>query len=147
MSRPRRSPSCAPTASDEFDGTLNRTRWTIARGPAASLPAMGAGALNLAVTNGDIDGTNTAPVSHVGQKTPSGNWQATTKVTLDHDNDWQYGGLVVHVDDDNYTKLTFTRHRRAPLRGVLVRDRWRADGARRQRLRRRRRIRPRSTYG
>ena len=41
---------------------------------------------------------------------PAGNWQATTKVTLDHDNAWQYAGLVVHVDDNNYTKLTFTRH-------------------------------------
>ena len=46
----------------------------------------------------------------MGQATPSGNWQTTTKVTLDHDNAWQYAGLVVHVDDNNYTKLTFTRH-------------------------------------
>ena len=62
------------------------------------------------MTNGDIDGANTAPVSHVAQKMPAGNWQATTKVTLDHDNYWQYAGLVIHVDDDNYTKLSFTRH-------------------------------------
>ncbi|RKQ93981.1 glucose/arabinose dehydrogenase [Solirubrobacter pauli] len=104
------APGCAPTASDEFDGALNRARWTTARGPAASAPAVTNGALNLAVTNGDIDGANTAPVSHVAQKTPAGNWQATTKVTLDHDNYWQYAGLVLHVDDDNYTKLSFTRH-------------------------------------
>ena len=31
-------------------------------------------------------------------------------MTLDHDNAWQYAGLVIHVDDNNYTKLTFTRH-------------------------------------
>ena len=104
------APGCAPTLSDEFDGALNRGRWTTARGPAASAPATANGALNLAVINGDIDGANTAPVSHVAQKTPAGNWQASTKVTLDHDNAWQYAGLVIHVDDDNYTKLTFTRH-------------------------------------
>ena len=38
--------------------------------PAASAPATANGALNLSVINGDIDGANTAPVSHVGQKTP-----------------------------------------------------------------------------
>ena len=96
--------------SDEFDGPLSSTRWTTVRGPAAQLPAISGGALNLAVINGDIDGSNTAPISYVGQATPSGNWQTTTKVTLDHDNAWQYAGLVVHVDDNNYTKLTFTRH-------------------------------------
>ncbi len=64
----------------------------------------------MAVTNGDIDGTNTGPISYVGQKLPTGNWVASTKLTLDQDNDWQYGALAVHVDDNNYTKLAFTEN-------------------------------------
>ena len=26
------------------------------------------------------------------------------------DNEWQYAGLLLHVDDDNYSKVTFTKH-------------------------------------
>ena len=104
------APTCPPSATDEFDGALNTTRWTTVRGPAAAMPATTGGALNMAVINGDIDGANTAPISYVGQKLPTGNWQVQTKLTLDHDNAWQYAGLAVHVDDNNYTKLTFTRH-------------------------------------
>jgi PKD repeat protein len=64
----------------------------------------------MAVTNGDIDGTNGGPISYAGQKLPAGNWVAQTKLTLDQDNEWQYGALAVHVDDNNYTKLAFTEN-------------------------------------
>ena len=31
-------------------------------------------------------------------------------MTLTQDNEWQYAGLLLHVDDDNYSKVTFTKH-------------------------------------
>ena len=73
-------------------------------------PTVGGGAASLPVTNGDIDGVNQGAISYLGQAAPAGDWQATTKVTLTQDNEWQYAGLLLHVDDDNYSKVTFTKH-------------------------------------
>ena len=71
---------------------------------------MGDGSVVLPITNGDIDGPNTGAISYLGQAAPEGAWTATTKLTLEQDNEWQYAGLLLHVDDDNYTKLAFTKH-------------------------------------
>ena len=73
-------------------------------------PTVGGGASSLPITNGDIDGPNTGAISYLGQAAPAGAWTATTKVTLEQDNEWQYAGLLLHVDDDNYSKVAFTKH-------------------------------------
>ena len=57
------------------------------------------GALRLPVTQGDIDGSNTGPISYAGQPVPDGDWQIETKITLDPDNEWQHAGLAQIVDD------------------------------------------------
>ena len=67
-------------------------------------PVVGGGSATLPVTNGDIDGANTGAISFLGQPAPAGDWPATTKLTLEQDNDWQYAGLLLHVDDDNYRR-------------------------------------------
>jgi PKD repeat protein len=66
--------------------------------------------VTLPITNGDIDGANQGAISYLGQPAPTGAWTATTKVTLEQDNEWQYAGLLLHVDDDNYSKVAFTKH-------------------------------------
>ena len=85
---------------------MDTARWTTVRGT----PTVTGGGAALPVTNGDIDGTNQGAISYLGQAAPTGDWQATTKVTLTQDNEWQYAGLLLHVDDDNYSKVTFTKH-------------------------------------
>jgi PKD repeat protein len=101
------APACAPLKSDEFEGTaVNAERWTTARGT----PTVGGGNVTLPITNGNIDGANAGVISYLGQAAPAGAWTATTKVTLEQDNEWQYAGLLLHVDDDNYSKLAFTKH-------------------------------------
>jgi cytochrome c len=101
------APACAPLKSDEFDGSaVDTARWTTVRGDAT----VGGGSLSLPVTNGDIDGANQGAISYLGQAAPTGAWTATTKLTLEQDNEWQYAGLLLHVDDDNYSKVAFTKH-------------------------------------
>ena len=85
---------------------MNTARWTTVRGT----PTVSGGSVNLPITNGDIDGANAGAISYLGQAAPAGAWTATTKLTLEQDNEWQYAGLLLHVDDDNYTKLAFTKH-------------------------------------
>jgi PKD repeat protein/type 1 glutamine amidotransferase len=104
------APSCQGSASDEFDGPLSDDRWTVQRGATGLAPATSDGSLIAPVPFGDIDGGNPGPISYVGQRLPSGDWQATTKLSLDQDNEWQYGALAIHVDDNNYTKLAFTEN-------------------------------------
>jgi PKD repeat protein len=100
------APACVPTRSDEFDGDALNSRWTVVRGG----PTVGGGSATLPIVQGDIDGGNAMGVSYLGQPAPGTPWTATTKVTLEQDNEWQYGGLLLHVDDDNYTKVSFTKH-------------------------------------
>ena len=101
------APACAPSKSDEFDGTaVDTARWTTVRGT----PTVSGGSAVLPITNGDIDGANAGAISYLGQAAPAEPWTATTKVTLVQDNEWQYAGLLLHVDDNNYTKLAFTKH-------------------------------------
>ncbi|WP_152189228.1 ThuA domain-containing protein [Georgenia satyanarayanai] len=104
---PGPGPVCPVPMSDEFDGeSLDAHRWTTVRGDVS----VAEGGLRLPVTTGDIDGANTGPISFVGQPVPSGEWQVDTHVTLAHERHWQYSGLMLHSGDDDYTKLTFTRH-------------------------------------
>ncbi|MEE6286919.1 ThuA domain-containing protein, partial [Georgenia sp. MJ173] len=108
---PGPGPICATTMSDEFDGDdLNGQRWTTVRSADGSPVTVADGALHLPVTGADIDGANTGPISYVGQPVPSGEWQVDTQVSVEHGRHWQYSGLMVHSGDDDYTKLTFTKH-------------------------------------
>lgn len=95
--------------SDEFDSPSLLPKWSL-RQDAAKPITQSAGSLNLPVTTGDINEANTGPVSFAGQPLPSGSWQATTKITLTHSNEWQWAGLVVHKSDNEYNKLAFVRN-------------------------------------
>jgi glucose/arabinose dehydrogenase/PKD repeat protein/type 1 glutamine amidotransferase len=115
VDEPTPLPVCVKAGSDEFEGTaLNTGLWTTVR-QAQNLPIkVENGALKLPVTQGDIDGTNTGPISFVGQPAPQGAWEVTTKVSLEHNRQWQHVGLMLHQDDNNYVKLAFTRGQNAP---------------------------------
>ena len=97
-------PSCSTGLSDEFDGPLDESRWTVVRGA----PATSNGNLILPVTNGDINEGNTGEISYAGQPVPSGDWQVETKIDIAHDNEWQHAALAQLVDDDNYIKFAAT---------------------------------------
>ncbi|MGH2945489.1 MAG: ThuA domain-containing protein, partial [Solirubrobacteraceae bacterium] len=108
---PEPAPTCTGALSDEFDGgELDDSRWTVVRGASGDMPSVSGGALVMPVTNGDINEGQPGPISYVGQPVPDGDWEVTTQVTIDHDNEWQHAGLMQLVDDDNYVKFAFTRN-------------------------------------
>jgi PKD repeat protein/glucose/arabinose dehydrogenase/type 1 glutamine amidotransferase len=95
--------------SDEFDAAqLNTDRWTLVRNEPGRAPSVSDGSLVLPVAHGDIDGGNTGPITYVAQDAPDGAFEVTTRVAIEHTNEWQHGGLMMWVDDDNYTKFAFT---------------------------------------
>ncbi|WP_210503403.1 OmpL47-type beta-barrel domain-containing protein [Nocardioides xinjiangensis] len=94
--------------SDDFTSPSLLPKWALRHDPARPITQSG-GALNLPVTNGDINEASAGPVSFAGQAVPAGNWVATTKLTLAHTSHWQWAGLVVHRSDDEYNKLGFVR--------------------------------------
>ena len=97
--------------SDEFDGTeLNGARWPTVRMPDGFEASVEGGQLVLPVAHGDINEAVPGPISYVAQPVPDGEWEVTTKVTMDHSSHWQHGGLMIHLDDDNYTKLAWTQN-------------------------------------
>ncbi|UMG94786.1 hypothetical protein MF408_11170 [Nocardioides sp. TF02-7] len=100
--------TCVGPLSDEFTGGLNG-KWSVRQATGVPVRATG-GQLQLPITGGDINEASPGPVSFVGQPTPEGDWTATTKLTVPHSSHWQWAGLVVHQDDDNYNKLAFVRH-------------------------------------
>lgn len=96
---------CLGARSDEFDGdALDTSRWTTVLPEGASY-AVADGTLTLPTAPGDINEANTGPISFVGQGAPQGNWEATTRVTLDPSGQWQQAGILLHADHDNYVKL------------------------------------------
>ncbi|GAA5113650.1 hypothetical protein GCM10023339_18310 [Alloalcanivorax gelatiniphagus] len=101
--------SCVPgPVSDEFDSPALLPKWAMRHASGAPITQAG-GTLRLPVTTGDINEASTGPVSFAGQPVPSGNWTATTKITLDHSSHWQWAGLVVHQSDNEYNKIGFVR--------------------------------------
>ena len=120
--------SCVPR-SDEFDDAeLDTDRWTLVRNAPEGEPSVADGSLVLPVAHGDIDGGNTGPISYVAQDAPAGGpWEVTTRVAIEHTNEWQHGGLMLWVDDDNYTKFAFTMN----PEGTRFLEYWtETDGAR-----------------
>lgn len=95
--------------SDEFDSPSLLPKWTLRNDPAKPI-TQSAGSLSLPVTAGDINEANVGPVSYASQPLPAGSWEATTKITLTHSNEWQWAGLVVHQSDNEYNKLAFVRN-------------------------------------
>jgi regulation of enolase protein 1 (concanavalin A-like superfamily) len=104
-------PVCLMQQSDEFDDeTLNAKRWTTVRTADSADVQVVDGSLVLPVTEGDINEAGSGPISFVGQPASDGEWEVTTKVTIEHTREWQHAGLMLHADDDNYVKLAFTRN-------------------------------------
>jgi len=98
------STSCFSGRSDGFDGTLDRSRWTVIR-ENQDLTSSG-GSLHIPTANADIYGTGTSTLPNlVVQPAPNGAWQATTKVSLAARDAYQQAGLVLYGDDDNYAKM------------------------------------------
>lgn len=95
--------------SDEFDGdAVDGCRWDLWRTADDAEITVADGSLVLPVTDGDINEAETGPISYLGQATPDGEWEIETKITLDHTREWQYGGLMLHADDDNYVRVSYT---------------------------------------
>ncbi|WP_022894858.1 ThuA domain-containing protein, partial [Agromyces subbeticus] len=95
--------------SDEFDGPALAATWGLRSADGKPITQSG-GSLDLPVTAGDINEASTGPVSFAGKPLPAGAWEATTKITLAHNSHWQWAGLVVHQNDNEYNKLAFVRN-------------------------------------
>ncbi|RIJ70805.1 DUF1349 domain-containing protein, partial [Nakamurella silvestris] len=104
-------PSCVGLRSDEFDGTsVDTGRWTVVRNADGKPITVVGGKAVLPITTKDINEAETGPISYLGQPAPTGAWEAVTKLDLTHGTHWQYGGLLLHSNDDNYIKLAFVKH-------------------------------------
>ncbi|NHC46244.1 ThuA domain-containing protein [Motilibacter aurantiacus] len=104
-------PSCVTPGSDEFVGsTLDAARWPTVRQATGFPVTVADGSLRLPVTQGDINEASTGPISYVGQPAPAGDWEATTRLTLAHNREWQHAGLMLHASDNEYVKLAYTRN-------------------------------------
>ncbi|PYF96281.1 PKD domain-containing protein, partial [Georgenia satyanarayanai] len=91
---------------DEFDGAvLDGCRWDIVR-PDPDHMRVVDGQLELDATTGDIYvGDNGTPSNFVLQDV-EGDWTVETVVDVSETTQqYEQGGLMVHVDDDNYVKL------------------------------------------
>ncbi|WP_452176640.1 ThuA domain-containing protein [Georgenia satyanarayanai] len=93
--------------SDEFDGSaLDGCRWEVVRPDPTHMRVVD-GHLELDATTGDIYGPdNGAPSNFVLQDLGDGDWTVETLVdgsTLTRQ--YEQGGLIAYVDDDNYVKL------------------------------------------
>ncbi|GAA2360564.1 ThuA domain-containing protein [Dactylosporangium salmoneum] len=101
-------PPAGVDPNDEFTGpTLDHCRWNaIVREDSTGYRIVN-GSLQIDVPNGDIYGTgNSGPPNFILQKAPAGDFTLETKVDGSQFNEqYQQGGLIVYVDDDNYVKL------------------------------------------
>ena len=100
------SVTCLTGKSDDFLGTsLDSGRWQVVRQNQDL--SVRDGAVHIPTATADIYGTdNSNPTPNlVLQPTPSGAWQATTKVSLTARDAYQQAGLILYGDDDNYAKM------------------------------------------
>jgi glucose/arabinose dehydrogenase/PKD repeat protein len=100
--------SCAGPLSDEFSTGLNG-KWSV-RQPTGLPVKTAGGVLQLPVAAGDINEASPGPFTFAGQPAPTGSWEASTKITLDHATHWQYAGLFLHKSDNEYNKFAFVKH-------------------------------------
>ncbi|MCB7137993.1 ThuA domain-containing protein [Cellulosimicrobium marinum] len=103
-------PQCLAHSSDEFDGDELDARWTVVRQAEGAAISVTDGHAVLPVVQGDINEAATGPISYLGQPAPAGDWTIETKIETGLAREWQHAGLLVHVDDDEYTKLAFTKN-------------------------------------
>ncbi|WP_336922145.1 ThuA domain-containing protein [Aquipuribacter sp. SD81] len=96
------------SVSDEFDGSeLDTCRWQVVR-PEPSALTVSDGVLRILTPNGDIytNGNPETVSNFVLQDAPEGDWTVETKVdTTALVQQYQQGGLIAWVDDDNYVKF------------------------------------------
>jgi hypothetical protein len=93
-------------SSDEFDGTALGAGWTAVRNPQVTVAG---GQLNWPTEAADLTGTS----NNAGlllREPPEGDWTAETKLTIDLGTDtirnFQQGGLIAYVDDDQFARLS-----------------------------------------
>jgi type 1 glutamine amidotransferase/regulation of enolase protein 1 (concanavalin A-like superfamily) len=98
--------ACALTGSDEFDGqALDTTLWSsrVRENPAAY--EVRDGALRITTQVGDLWSAGGDAKNLLLQPAPSGDWQVTTRVTIDATGGSEQAGLLLYAGDDNYIKL------------------------------------------
>ncbi|NYD57415.1 PKD repeat protein/glucose/arabinose dehydrogenase/type 1 glutamine amidotransferase [Nocardioides marinisabuli] len=98
--------TCFTGRSDGFDGdALDTQRWDSVVRANQDL-TVSDGLLSIPLTATDIYGTNnTGTPNIVLQDLPDGEFEVTTKVTLEARRQWQQAGLIIYGDDDNYLKM------------------------------------------
>src|SRR5699024_9677098 len=92
---------------DEFDGTvLDGCRWDVVR-PAPEHLRVTGGQREIDATTGDIyGGDNQSPTNFVLQDLDEDDWTVETTVDVsDTGQQYEQGGLMAYVDDDNYVKI------------------------------------------
>jgi PKD repeat protein len=99
---------CFSGRSDDFVGTeLDTTRWNRSVRVNQAL-TVADGTLNIPLTNSDLYQTTNNTPNIVLQDLPGGQFEVTTKVTLNATKGYQQGGLIVYGDDNNYLKLVYS---------------------------------------
>ncbi len=99
--------SCTYGLSDEFNGSEIADRWTVRVDSPSHEATITDGQLVLPVLD-EVDGDRTGPLAFVGQQVPDGDWSVTTRVTLDHETNWQSAGFMLWQSDANFVKTGFT---------------------------------------
>ncbi|MEZ0291161.1 MAG: ThuA domain-containing protein, partial [Solirubrobacteraceae bacterium] len=100
-----------PSYDDEFDGSsLDTDRWNAIVRPASALTAVSGGKLNLTTSPGDIytGDTNPPPGNFILQDAShaDADWTIETKIdSATINGGYKQGGLLAHVDGDNYVKF------------------------------------------
>jgi cytochrome c len=123
------SPPAGIVPSDEFTGsTLDHCRWNAVVREDSTRYRVTGGALQIDVPGGDIYGTgNTGPSNFVLQNAPTGDYVMETKVDGSLFNEqYQQGGLIAYVDDDNYVKVDYVADN-APGQPVTRRLEFRSE--------------------
>jgi PKD repeat protein len=104
---------CPPTfePDDEFDGELDRCRWSTIVNEDPAGYSVADGKLQIEAQAGDIVGTTLSARNVVLQRAPTdGSWSATTKVSLDGTDDYVQAGIVAHASASEWGKLVLMRH-------------------------------------
>jgi hypothetical protein len=103
---------CPPTfePDDEFESELDPCRWTTILNEDPSGYSVADGKLQIEAQEGDIVGGTVSARNVVLQRGPTdGSWSATTKVSIDGDDDYIQAGLVAHASSSNWGKVVVMR--------------------------------------
>ena len=103
---------CPPAfePDDEFDGELDRCRWSTILNEDPSGYTVADGKLQIEAQAGDIVGSTVSARNVVLQRAPTdGSWSATTKLSIDGDDDYIQAGLVAHAGASAWGKVVVMR--------------------------------------